>query len=185
MKSQKSNFSPFSLIIFLIILIMGSRSYGQDTTVFFDCRDIGVEARRILSTLNEEILKIEKQQQLLNRREDELKILQLEVDKKLKRLTELREEMSELLVQKDELERDKIKKLSLIYQKRDPAGAAATLASMDKYLAVSILSMMRDKSAGKILDQMEKKIAVEYSTAMGRSNLLKLKEKSFETEFED
>jgi flagellar motility protein MotE (MotC chaperone) len=105
---------------------------------------------------------------VLDRREDELKILQLEVDKKLKRLEELREELDRLFVQKDDVERDKIKKLSLIYQKRDPAGAAATLASMDKYLAVSILSMMRDKSAGKILDQMDKKTAVEYSTALGR-----------------
>ncbi|MFW6055601.1 MAG: hypothetical protein ACOC9D_06810 [Thermodesulfobacteriota bacterium] len=61
-----------------------------------------------------------------------------------------------------------MKKLSKIYQKRDPAGAAATLASMDKELAVSILSLMRDKYAGEILDNMDREKAVEYSTSLGR-----------------
>ena len=152
---------------FFFILTISDQGHGQETAVIFDCRDIGVEARRILSNFNEEKLKLEKRQQSLDRRENELKILQLEVDNKLKRLTEIREEVENLLAQKDETELDNIKKLSMIYQKRDPAGAALTLASMEKNLAVSILSMMRDKYAGKILDQMDKKKAVEYSTALG------------------
>jgi flagellar motility protein MotE (MotC chaperone) len=94
--------------------------------------------------------------------------MQLEVDKKLKRLAELQEELEQLIGQKDDLERDKVKKLSMIFQKRDPAEAANSLAAMDKNLAVSILSKMRDKYAGKILDQMDQKTAVEYSTALGR-----------------
>jgi flagellar motility protein MotE (MotC chaperone) len=172
MKLSKKKYYAFISMVFLMFLLLGSRSYGQDSTVFFDCGDIGVEARRILSNLNEERLLIEERRQSLDRREDELKILQLEVDKKLNRLQELREELNRLFVQKDEVERDRIKKLSLIYQKRDPAGAAATLASLDKSLAVSILSMMRDKSAGKILDQMDKKTAVQYSAALGRLGYL-------------
>ena len=174
MKLGKKKCRSFFPVVFLIVFLFGSRSYGQESLVVFDCGDIGVEARRILSNLSEERLGLEERQQSLDRREDELKILQLEVDKKLKRLEELREELDRLVVEKDDVERDKVKKLSLIYQKRDPAGAAATLASMDKYLAVSILSMMRDKSAGKILDQMDKKTAVEYSTALGRLGRLQL-----------
>jgi flagellar motility protein MotE (MotC chaperone) len=174
MKLSKTYCCFFFPVVFFILLLFGSESYGQDSNVFFDCADIGTEARRILSNLNEERLRIEERQQVLDRREDELKILQLEVDKKLSQLEELREDLDQMFVKKDEVEHDKVKKLSLIYQKRDPAGAAATLASMDKYLAVSILSMMRDKSAGKILDQMDKKTAVEYSTALGRLRRLQL-----------
>jgi flagellar motility protein MotE (MotC chaperone) len=173
MKLSKIYCCFFFPVVFFILLF-GSKIYGQDSTIFFDCGDIGTEARRILSNLNEERLRIEERQQVLDRREDELKILQLEVDKKLSQLEELREDLDQMLVKKDEVEHDKVKKLSMIYQKRDPAGAAATLASMDKYLAVSILSMMRDKSAGKILDQMDKKTAVEYSTALGRLKRLQL-----------
>jgi flagellar motility protein MotE (MotC chaperone) len=161
-------------VVFFMVLFLCRESYGQDYQVFFDCGDIGTEARRILSNLNEERLRIEERKQVLDRREDELKILQFEVDKKLSKLQELRENLHQMFLQKDEVERDKVKKLSLIYQKRDPSGAAATLASMDKYLAVSILSMMRDKSAGKILDQMDKQTAVEYSTALGRLKRIEL-----------
>jgi flagellar motility protein MotE (MotC chaperone) len=174
MKLSKIYCCFFFPMFFFILLFFGSESYGQDSSVFFDCADIGTEARRILSNLNEERLRIEERQQVLDRREDELKILQLEVDKKLSQLEELREDLDQMFAQKDEVEHDKVKKLSLIYQKRNPAGAAATLASMDKHLAVSILSMMRDKSAGKILDQMDKKTAVEYSTALGRLKRLQL-----------
>jgi flagellar motility protein MotE (MotC chaperone) len=168
MKLGKIYYCFFIPVVFFFVLSFGSECVGQDSNVFFDCGDIGTEARRILSNLNEERLRIEERQKVLDRREDELKILQLEVDKKLSQLQELKEELDQMFAQKDEVERDKVKKLSLIYQKRDPSGAAATLASMDKYLAVSILSMMRDKSAGKILDQMDKQKAVEYSTALGR-----------------
>lgn len=171
MKGYKNIYPRWILAMFLMFCFIAgqpSRSLGQDSIVFFDCGDIGIEARRILLNFNEAKLKLDQRQQALDRRQKELKILQSEVDNKLKRLGELRKELEELLAQKDEAERDRIRKLSMIYQKRDPAGAALTLASMDKTLAVSILSMMRDKYAGKILDQMEKTTAVEYSTALGR-----------------
>ncbi|MFO8086003.1 MAG: hypothetical protein R6U27_16970 [Desulfobacterales bacterium] len=167
MKRDKSSLCRWISTPFLVAFLMVNQAHGQDSAVFFDCGDIGVEARRILTNFNDERLKLEKKQQFLDKREDELKILQSEVDNKLKQLTELRNEMEKLLTRKNDAAREKIKKLSMIYQKRDPAGAALTLASMEKDLAVLILSMMRDKYAGKILDQMEKKKAVEYTTALG------------------
>ncbi len=156
--------------VLFLVSQLGAPSYGQDSEsmVFFDCGDVGVEARRLMESLNEERLKLEKQHLSLERREEELKIIRSEVDNKISRLKELRERLEELLVQKDEVELEKVKKLSKIYQKRDPAEAAKNLASMEKELAVSILSMMRDKSAGKILDEMDEDTAVEYSTALGR-----------------
>ena len=156
------------LVVCISILFSGGKGAAENATVVFECGDIGVEARRVLSDLKEERSRFNKQKQLLDRRENELKILQQEVDKKLKRLTTLREELQELLVQKAERENAKVKKLSRIYQKRDPAGAAVSLASMKKDLAVSILSLMRDKYAGAILDNMDREKAVEYSTSLGR-----------------
>ena len=156
------------LVACISILFSEGKGSAENATVVFECGDIGVEARRVLSDLKEERSRFNRQKQLLDRRENELKILQQEVDKKLKRLTTLREELQELLVQKAEKENAKVKKLSRIYQKRDPAGAAVSLASMKKDLAVSILSLMRDKYAGEILDNMDREKAVEYSTSLGR-----------------
>ena len=173
MISGKKKCRLLILAVFLVGLLHPVWIYGQDSTVVFDCKDIGVEAGRILSNLNEERLRLEERQQELDRREEELKILQMEVDKTLKRLSELQEEMERLFVKHDEVEQARVKKLSMIFQKRDPAGAAATLASIDKHLAVSILAMMRDKNAGKILDQMDRGKAAEFSTALGRISHLK------------
>ena len=168
MKLSKKKYCYLILMGLFQVSFFLSLSFGQESTVIFDCNDIGLEARRILTNLNEERLMIEERQKSVDMREKELKILEKEVDTKLKQLTELREELEQLFEQKDEVEQDKVKKLSMIYQKRKPEEAAASLAAMDKDLSVSILSRMRDKYAGKILDQMEKAKAVEYSTALGR-----------------
>lgn len=170
MKLFRQKYRYLILMVSIHVLIFCGLSFGQESTVIFDCADIGLEARRILANLNEERLMIEGRRQALEKRENELKIMEMEVDTKLKRLTELREELEKLFEQKEELEQEKVKKLSMIYQKRDPAEAADNLATMDKDLAVSILSRMRDKAAGKILDQMDKTKAVEYSTSLGRLN---------------
>ncbi len=141
---------------------------GQNASVVFDCGDIGLEARRVLSNLQKERLQFQKQKKELEKREQELKILQEEVDTQIKQLQELKQQLAAILAEKDEIEKEKVKKLSKIYQKREPAGAARTLASMDKELAVSVLSGMRDKYAGEILDNMDAETAREYSTALGR-----------------
>jgi flagellar motility protein MotE (MotC chaperone) len=170
MKTGKKNHHYWIVLIFVFVLSSGGLGYGQEpeSGVRFDCNDIGVEARRLIAELEEERGKLKERRQSLDEREEQLKILQTEVDNKLKRLTELRKELDQLTAKKEEVEVQRVKKLSKIYQKRDPASAAETLASMQKDLAVSILSMMRDKSAGKILDEMDKKTAIIYSTAMGR-----------------
>lgn len=155
----------FLMALFFVLCVNG---YARAETVVFECEDIGVEARRLLSRLKEEQKAFSRRQSELERRENELKILQAEVDKKLDQLKALREQMEQVLSKMDRVEKEKVKKLSKIYQKRNPADAAASLAAMEKDLAVSVLSMMRDKYAGEILDHMETETAVEYSTALGR-----------------
>ncbi|MBW1778121.1 MAG: hypothetical protein JRJ54_11095 [Deltaproteobacteria bacterium] len=152
----------------LVLSSVGAASHAEDFKVMFDCGDIGVEARRILERLRREEARLDRREKELQRRENELKILQVEVDKKLEEWKALHSELDRMLTRKTQMEAEKVKRLSKIYQKRDPAEAAASLAAMDKNLAVSILSMMRDKYAGRILDNMQQETAVDYSTAMGR-----------------
>ena len=143
---------------------------AQEPEVIFECEDIGTEARRMLDRLQQERKRFARRERQLDRRENELKILQEEVDKKIERLKTIRSKLDQMLAEKEQTENEKVKQLSKIYQKRNPAGAAASLAAMDKDLAVSILSMMRDKHAGEILDNMEEETAVAYSTSLGRLN---------------
>lgn len=155
------------LPVFCLLGLSGT-VFGQNATVVFECGDIGVEARRVLATLKKERLQVQAREKTLEKREKELKILQEEVDTKIKQLQDLRNDLLEILAQKDAIEKEKVTKLSRIYQKREPAGAARTLASMDKTLAVAVLAGMRDKYAGEILDNMDVETAREYSTALGR-----------------
>lgn len=168
MKVVQKKYAWLVILVLFTFLFLQGKGMAQNATVVLKCGDIGVEARRILADLKAERNRFENRKQLLDRREDELKILQEEVDKKLKQMTTLREELTTLLAQKAQRENERLKKLSKIYQKREPAGAAASLAAMKKDMAVSILSLMRDKYAGEILDNMEREKAVEYSTSLGR-----------------
>ena len=124
-----------------------------------------VEERRILSSLLEEKTKIAAQKKHLDAREMELKTLQAEVDKKLNELRRMREEVKELFAQKETEEQARILNLSKVYEKMDPAKAARVIATLETELAVDILANMKQKSAGKILNNLEGEKAATLSVA--------------------
>ncbi|MFP4193629.1 MAG: MotE family protein [Desulfobacterales bacterium] len=162
--------AALTVVIAAVLLIAGS-VYAEDSqevpNVVFECEDIGVEARRMLSRLEKERSEFAREKKELARRKEELKILREEVDEKLERLKQMRGELGEMLDEKQKVDEKRARKLSKIYQQREPAAAAQSLAEMEKDLAVSVLSLMRDKYAGEILDNMENSVAVDYSTALG------------------
>jgi flagellar motility protein MotE (MotC chaperone) len=124
-----------------------------------------VEERRILASLLEEKARVAAQKKLLDAREMELKTLQTEVDKKLDELKRLREEVEVLVAQKDAEENARILELSKMYEKMEPAKAARVLTTLETELAVEILANMKQKSAGKILNNIEGEKAAALSVA--------------------
>lgn len=168
MKNRSVICRILAAVCFAVFFSPVERGMAEEGKVIFECEDIGVEARRLLENLREERQRFVEREENINKREAELKILKAEADEKLKRLEEAGRKLKELLSRKEEEESDMIRGLARIYQRRDPAGAAVTLSEMDKDLAVAVLSAMRDKFAGEILDAMENETAVVYSTALGR-----------------
>jgi flagellar motility protein MotE (MotC chaperone) len=124
-----------------------------------------VEERRILSSLLEEKARIAAQKKLLDAKEMELKSLEVEVDKKLNELRRMREEVEELFAKKDTEENARILNLSKVYEKMDPVKAARVIATLETELAVDILANMKQKSAGKILNNLEGEKAATLSVA--------------------
>ena len=98
--------SPVILMLFIFTVC----GYCQDSKVVFECADIGVEARRILSSLKEKSARVDRRGKELDKRENELKILQSEVDKKIERLRKLRKELGKMLSEKEQTEKEKVKK---------------------------------------------------------------------------
>ncbi|MGE4580231.1 MAG: MotE family protein [Desulfuromonadales bacterium] len=122
-----------------------------------------VEERRILLSLQEERTRLEERDRQLDQREMELKSLQAEVDKKLDELNVLRQQFEQLLAERENREAERLGELSLMYEKMDPVKAAAIISTLDEELAIGILAGMRKKSAGKLLNNMERKKAASLS----------------------
>jgi flagellar motility protein MotE (MotC chaperone) len=77
----------------------------------------------------------------------------------------MREEVEELFAKKDTEENARILNLSKVYEKMDPAKAARVIATLETELAVDILANMKQKSAGKILNNLEGEKAATLSVA--------------------
>lgn len=128
-----------------------------------------VEERRLLYNLQEERARLQaeyhQKEEKLRLKEIELKTLSSEVDKKLKELKDLRSEVEVLLGKKDDVKIKRAKELSKMYEKMESSQAAGLLADLDTDLAVRILSGMKAKSAGRILDNLPVDKAAELTEA--------------------
>ncbi len=122
-----------------------------------------VEERRIRSSIQKEVARLEQKEKMLQMKEMELKTLSREVDKKLAEMEKARIALTELLQEKRRLENEKAQALSKIYEKMEPAKAAQLLISLDKDLAVTIIEGMNSKKAGKVLNNMDPKVAAALS----------------------
>jgi len=168
MKSLK----PFILLLVLLSsLLVGAtvtaEDVGGDSAVSAGIDS--VEQRRILFSLQQERAQMQaeyaKREKNLDLREIELKTLSGEVDKKLTQLQKVREDLQRLLEKKDEVEAKRIKALSKMYEKMDPAQGAALLAELDQELAVQILTGIKPKVAGLLLGNMPEEKATQLSVA--------------------
>lgn len=128
-----------------------------------------VEERRLLYSLGEERSRLQaeyrRRSEALDLREIELKTLAGEVDKQIKELQKLREEVQQLLAEKDSLEAKRVKGLSRMYEKMNPAQTARLLTGLDQELAVAILAGMAPKSGAKVMDNLPAGKAAALSLA--------------------
>ena len=121
--------------------------------------------------MQEERDKLEQARKDVLLRENELKTLEAsvdkkiaEIDKKLEELKNLQKRIEELLAEKTNEEKKKIKELSTIYEKMAPAKAALAMTGMDPNLATELLGNMKPKAAAKILNMLDKNTTSRLST---------------------
>lgn len=134
-----------------------------------------VEERRILVSIEEQYEKLDQREAELDSRELQLKTLEGEVDKKLVAMQELRQELLTLLDRKDQAEGRRLKQLSAIYEKMEPEKAAILISQLDRRQAIELLLGIKQKVAGRILDNLDPDIATELSRAF---NKIPVKDKS-------
>lgn len=133
-----------------------------------------VEERRIVASIRKERANILQQHEELEKKKIALKTLEGEVDKKLDQLKKLRLEIRNYLASKEKIistdekaRLQRIKNLSKIYEKMDPAQAAAVLTALDDDITMSLLTQMKKKSAAAIMDiltqEKNARLTIEYT----------------------
>lgn len=153
----------FALLLFAILLLRALPSFAAPET-----GPSSVEERRLKASIRQELVRLRQKEEMLAAKELELKTLRREVDKKLEELKNARSEINALLEREQELETQKAKALSKMYEKMEPARAAGLLVSLGKDLAIAILDGMSAKSAGRILNNMDPETAASLSTSFSR-----------------
>jgi flagellar motility protein MotE (MotC chaperone) len=149
----------------LTLLFCCSSLYAAGSGLVDDKDISSVEERRILVSIEDEYAKLDELESKLNAREMKLKTLEMEVDKKIAAMQQLRNELVKLLDRKEETEGERIGELSKIYEKMDPKKAAALIRTLDHQLAVDLLLGIKKKIAGKILESLDYETATELSKA--------------------
>jgi flagellar motility protein MotE (MotC chaperone) len=124
-----------------------------------------VEERRLLDSLQSPNRgPLAQERAALEKRTMELKVLEEEVDKKIEQLNQLRQQIEDLLAEKDAEELNRIEELARMYERMNADKAAQILASIDEQLAVAILGVMRTKAAAGILNNMDREKAASLTS---------------------
>ncbi len=160
---MRTIFAPICL--FILLFVAAGLALAQNKTLPETDDFSSVEARRLMINLQKERTKLKQRSKALAKKKRELTTLEDEVEKRMADLEELRKEVKELLKTKEKVQKERAKELSKIYERMEPAKAAATITDLEKDLAIAILSEMRSKAAGEVLNFMEKKKAAELTTA--------------------
>lgn len=155
-------------IIFIILVLACCWPLSVSAQLLPDEQISSVEERRILVSIEEEYDKLVDREAEIDQREIQLKTLEAEVDKKLATMQELRQELLKLLDRKDQAEAQRLSQLSAIYEKMEPEKAAVLIGKLDQQQAVELLLGIKQKVAGRILDNLDPKIATELSRSFSK-----------------
>ncbi len=116
---------------------------------------------------------LEKENELVEREkrivelEEKLQLTQLEMDKKLTQLDQMRREIASKLETRVVQDEESIDKLVGVYSNMKPQSAAMVISRLDEELAISVLKKMKKQDAGSILNFMDaqkaKMLSEKYS----------------------
>lgn len=166
---------PPIFILFVSLLILPTTSVGQNA----DAKEYdSVEERRLQGQLNNNAPVSNTDIDNILRRQNDLKILEETVDRKLaeveKKIAELKKTKSAiqaLLAQKDAVELSRLKQLAKIYEQMATDKAARAIAGLDRELATDLLTRMKTKSVASILATMPQSVAIDLTTRVSATQL--------------
>lgn len=116
---------------------------------------------------------VQRKQEELNRREQELLALQQQMQNRLAELQTIEKRIQSMIKQADDMQDDKLLHLIDVYTNMKAKQAAEVLATLDENISVRILAGMRGKQAGEILSYMQAAPAARLSELLSKTSLPK------------
>jgi flagellar motility protein MotE (MotC chaperone) len=111
---------------------------------------------------------LNEREKALDKREAELRVLEMELDDKLKNLKALEVRMQKLIDSAGAIQDEKMVHLVNVYSNMKPKQAAQVLETLDEPIAVRILAGMSGRKAGEILSSVRADRAAALSEALTR-----------------
>lgn len=119
-------------------------------------------------SVSDQVKKQKEREQMLQRKEQELKEIEKEVDLKLARLSEIETRLKQMIEEADVLKDKKFRHLVDVYTNMKPKQAAEVLETLEESIAVKILAGLKGRSAGEILSFVSAQKAARLSAALSR-----------------
>lgn len=116
-----------------------------------------------LTKLNDRKKELDAREQELARIEQELQAQKLDLEKRLKELTEMRGQISAVLEDRVKVDSEKVDTLVQMYSNMKAPQAAKIFESLDEDLAVEILGRMKKKNAAEIMNLLKPEKAQVFS----------------------
>ena len=111
------------------------------------------------SKLRDRKKELDQREKELNELEEELHKQKVEIEARIQKLVEVREQIANTLKERVELDEGKIKRLVDFYSNMKPQKAAKILTKINEDLAVEVLGKMKKKNAADIMNLLEPKKA--------------------------
>ena len=121
----------------------------------FDILELSGEQVEVLRTLSKRHRDLVERERSISEREATLQAIEKRLDTKTEELKKIQDYLKQLLGQKDEKEKESIKKLVLVYQKMKPQEAATILQELDLETLLNIMDEMKETNVSSILSKME------------------------------
>ncbi len=111
---------------------------------------------------------LREQEQDLAKKREELLAIQGEIDNRIAKLTQLRNEIKNMMARKETVEQDKIRHLIKAYSAMKPQKAASLVEKLDMKFSIELLSRMKGEAVGNILSFVDVEKAARISEALAQ-----------------
>ncbi len=129
--------------------------------------------KQLIQTVSQERVNLDKMRRDLLLEENRLKQTRKEIEERISNLLQLRKEVDSKIATLQNLGQKEIQHLVKVYESMSPEEAAPLVEGLRQNIAVELLARMKGKKAGKILEFVEEKKAVELSEVLAKRKQLK------------